>query len=56
MMRRWFWLGGLAVIAGLAVFWIVTTPRPLVAAALPANYKADAKNGELLFAAGGCAS
>ena len=56
MMRRLFYLVVLAALAGLAVFWIVTTPRPIDAAALPAGYKADAKNGELMFAAGGCAS
>lgn len=45
----------LLLIIGGAAFWLVTTPRPLEAAALP-KHTADVKNGERMFLAGGCAS
>ncbi|MEJ1161139.1 c-type cytochrome [Prosthecomicrobium sp. N25] len=44
----------LALAAG-AVVWILTAPKPLAAAALPAH-KADPANGERVFWTGGCAS
>ncbi len=56
MMRRLVTLGFIAVILGLAAFWLLTAPRPLDAAALPASIKLDIKNGERMFNAGGCAS
>ena len=56
MMRRLVGLGALALVAGLAAFWLLTAPLPLDAAALPQGYQANLKNGELMFNAGGCAS
>ena len=55
-MRRIMWLLLTALIAGLAVFWVVTAPKAMDAAAMPASYTPDVKNGELVFNAGGCAS
>ena len=40
---------------GLAAFWILSAPRPLVQADLP-SHTADLANGELLYNAGGCRS
>ena len=56
MLRRLIAFGFIALVVGLAAFWLLTASRPLDATALPAGYKANAKNGELLFNAGGCAS
>lgn len=42
-------------IAGAAVFWVLTAPRPLDAAALPAR-QPDLENGRTVFWAGGCGS
>ncbi|MDH3582155.1 MAG: cytochrome c [Hyphomicrobiales bacterium] len=42
-------------IAAAALFWLLTLPRPLAAAALP-DYAGDPVNGERMFWAGGCAS
>jgi mono/diheme cytochrome c family protein len=42
-------------VLGLAVFWVVTMPRPLDAAAIPAH-TGNVANGEILFHAGGCHS
>ena len=55
-MRRFLTLGLIAVIAGLALFWLLTAPHPLDAAALPANHAPDLANGERMFNTGGCAS
>jgi mono/diheme cytochrome c family protein len=56
MTRRLLTLGLLALLAGLAAFWVLTAPKPLDAATLPQAYKANVANGERLFHAGGCAS
>jgi mono/diheme cytochrome c family protein len=45
----------LLAIAGLAVGWFVTRPKPLPEGAL-AGLTGDAQNGALVFAAAGCAS
>lgn len=42
-------------VAGAAVFWVLTAPRPLDAAALPAR-QPDLENGRTVFWAGGCGS
>jgi len=42
-------------VLGLAAFWVLSAPRPLTAAALPAH-TADLANGERLYNAGGCRS
>jgi mono/diheme cytochrome c family protein len=44
----------LAIALG-ALFWFLTAPQPLAAAALP-SHEADVANGERMFYAGGCAS
>ncbi len=44
----------LAIVAA-TLFWLLTLPRPLAAAALPAH-TGDPVNGERMFRAGGCAS
>ena len=46
-------LGGF--IAGLSVFWYLTIPAVTLAGQLP-DHKANLKNGEYMFYAGGCAS
>ncbi len=56
MMRRLLAFGALALMVGIPLFWLLTAPRPIEAAALPKGHQANLKNGELLFAAGGCAS
>ncbi len=50
-------LGGFALLAagGLAAFVVLSSPRTLPASALP-NHEPDAKNGEYVFYAAGCAS
>jgi mono/diheme cytochrome c family protein len=50
-------LGALTLLAvlGLAVFWLITMPRPLTAEALP-QHQASVPNGERLYNAGGCHS
>jgi mono/diheme cytochrome c family protein len=45
----------LVAVLGLAVFWVVTIPRPIPAEAIPAH-TGDVVNGQLLFNAGGCHS
>jgi mono/diheme cytochrome c family protein len=42
-------------VLGLGIFWVVTMPRPLDAAAIPAH-QGNVANGEILFHAGGCHS
>jgi mono/diheme cytochrome c family protein len=54
-LRRWILPLVLLGFAGLAVLWLLTMPRTVVASALP-QHTADLANGELLFHAGGCAS
>jgi mono/diheme cytochrome c family protein len=56
-MRLGRWLAGVAVAAVIAggVFWILTEPRPLAAAAVPST-PGDPAKGALLFWAGGCVS
>lgn len=44
----------LGVLGAAVLFWL-TMPSPLTAASIP-DHKADLKNGELMFYAGGCAS
>jgi mono/diheme cytochrome c family protein len=54
-MRRWVrWILGLGV-AGAIAAWFLSAPRPLDEAAL-AGLSGDARKGELVFHAGGCAS
>jgi len=50
-------LGALALLAvlGLLVFWLITIPRPLTAADIPAHTP-DVANGEILYHASGCHS
>lgn len=50
-------LAALALLAalGIGVFWVVSAPQPLTAAALPAHAP-DLANGERLYNAGGCRS
>jgi len=47
---------GLALLAvlGLVVFWILSAPRPLEEASLPADYTPNVENGTLLYNIGGC--
>jgi mono/diheme cytochrome c family protein len=44
-----------AAVVGGGLFWLVTTPQPLAAAALP-QHTADLANGERLYHAAGCYS
>jgi hypothetical protein len=45
----------LVALAGLAVFWWLTIPATVTAAALPAR-QPDLANGQTIFNAGGCSS
>jgi mono/diheme cytochrome c family protein len=56
-MRFSRWISALALLAvlGLAVFWVVTIPRPLAASAIPAHTP-DIANGERMYHASGCHS
>lgn len=47
---------GLAALAALAAFWLLTFPRGLSTAAIAALPDGDATRGEAVFWAGGCAS
>lgn len=44
------------VLAGLAVFWLVTMPSTLPASAMTADYKPNLANGQTMFDIGGCAA
>jgi mono/diheme cytochrome c family protein len=55
MLRRLFWSAILAAAAGFFVFWWLTIPATVPAAALPA-YTPDLANGQVIFNAGGCSS
>src|SRR5258706_327470 len=55
MVRKLSILVVVAILAGFAAFWILTSSHQVSAAGLPAHV-ADVKNGEYLFHAGGCAS
>src|SRR5262245_9157923 len=55
MLRKLLLIAVLVVIAGLAIFWIVTTPARVTASALP-PYTPNIANGKVMFFAGGCAS
>lgn len=55
MFRKIFLLAVLAIVAGAGVFWFVTMPVVVSAAALPA-YTPNVANGKAVFDAGGCAS
>jgi mono/diheme cytochrome c family protein len=52
---RWILALALLAVLGLAVFWVITVPRPLAASAIPAH-TADIANGERLYHASGCHS
>jgi mono/diheme cytochrome c family protein len=54
MLRRIFFLGLIAGIAGLGVFWWLTMPAARWAATVA--YTPNPKNGEIIFNAGGCSS
>ncbi len=54
-MRRLMWAVVILGIIGLGVFYVLTMPSTIDAAALP-KHTADIKNGETMFHAGGCAS
>ncbi|MES2751422.1 MAG: c-type cytochrome [Pseudomonadota bacterium] len=55
MFRKLFLLMVLSIAAGLVVFWLITIPAVVSAAALP-TYSPNIVNGEAVFNAGGCAS
>ena len=55
MARKLTILAAIVVFAGLAVFWILTTPHRVAAADLP-THKPNIANGQYFFHAGGCAS
>ncbi|EKS35601.1 c-type cytochrome [Afipia clevelandensis] len=55
MVRKLILLALIALIAGAGVFWFVTMPVVVSAAALPA-YTPNVANGKAVFDAGGCAS
>jgi len=55
MVRRLVVLALLAGVAGLIVFWFITTPATVPANAL-ATYTPDLANGKTMFYAGGCAA
>jgi mono/diheme cytochrome c family protein len=55
MMKKLCVLAVVAVLAGAGVFWFITIPAVVTAAALPA-YAPDVTNGETVFNAGGCTS
>lgn len=54
-MRRLIKAGLILGVIGLGVFYVLTMPDTIDAAALP-KHTADVKNGETMFYAGGCAS
>src|ERR1700751_1764776 len=54
MLRRIFFLGLIAGIAGLGVFWWLTMPAARWAATVA--YTPNPKNGEIIFNACGCSS
>jgi mono/diheme cytochrome c family protein len=53
--RRAAIFAGAAAVVAAAAGWLLTSPQPLQAAALP-QHQPDPANGELIFYAGGCAS
>ena len=53
MLRKLFLLAVVAIVAGLAVFWFITRPVIVTAAALPA-YTPDVARGQAVFNAGQC--
>jgi mono/diheme cytochrome c family protein len=55
MLRKFAAFVLFAAVVGIAVYWFVTTPKTVSAAALPA-YTPNLANGETMFNAGGCAS
>lgn len=55
MLRKFVAFVLLAAVVGIAVYWLVTMPKTVSAAALPA-YTPNLANGETMFNAGGCAS
>jgi mono/diheme cytochrome c family protein len=54
--RRSLAVLALVVVLGLAVFWLISLPRPLDATALPVNRTPDLANGERFYNAAGCHS
>ena len=55
MLKRLLLLAILAGVAGLGIFWWLTIPAVVAAAALP-PYKPNLANGLTTFNAGGCSS
>jgi mono/diheme cytochrome c family protein len=55
MLRRIFLAAVVLAVVGLSVFWWLTIPASIPAAALPA-YRPNAANGQTMFNAGGCSS
>ena len=45
----------LVAVSGLLIFWVASSPRPFLAADIPAH-TANAENGKLLYNIGGCIS
>jgi mono/diheme cytochrome c family protein len=48
-------VGVLAVVAAVAV-WFLIAPKPLPASAVPAGYRPDLANGQVIFIAGNCSA
>lgn len=55
MVRKLLILAALAVMAGIASFWFLTTPQTVAASALP-DHEPNLDNGRIMLIAGGCAS
>lgn len=55
MLRKLLVLAVVAVLVGIAVFWVVTIPATVPASAL-APHTPDLANGKVVFFAGGCAA
>src|SRR5450631_748254 len=55
MIRKLIWLAAIALVLGLAVFWVLTAPATVPASALPAHAP-NLANGKEMFYAGGCSS
>ena len=46
----------LAAVLGLGLFWLLSAPRPMAEASLPANHTPDLANGKMMYDIGGCIS
>src|SRR5438046_1543978 len=56
MLRRALVVAGALAVVAAVVVWFLIAPKPLSASAVPAGYRPDFANGQVIFVAGNCSA